>query len=242
MSGDSVVVVIQAVTDSSGPVTVAAEAHSVTNDFQFYNNFAAAQFFVQPSPQVLIAALEAAVIDLRLKGSIERTLLDPLQAAGTDFATPDLSSACNDMRIFIRRVDRKVGHGLDVDQAVALVTAARQIMAVMACPAIKTVVPLAQDDEDGVPLVPTLRTTSATGARPVAIRFSVPGRTPVHLEAFDIQGRRVRLLFDGTTGAGFHDLAWDGAGDGGAAPGPGLYFLRLWTPQGQAVTRVLMRP
>jgi hypothetical protein len=46
-------------------------------------------------------------------------------------------------------------------------------------------------------------------------------------EIHDVMGRRVRTLADGPFGAGRHDIAWDGADDGGKPVAPGVYLVRL---------------
>ena len=66
------------------------------------------------------------------------------------------------------------------------------------------------------------------------VSFSLAGATPARLELLDIQGRRVSAIEVGNLGAGAHTLRL------GAAPGPGVYFLRL-TSDGQALTRRVTR-
>jgi len=55
----------------------------------------------------------------------------------------------------------------------------------------------------------------------------------------DVQGRVVATLAEGDQSAGRHDCAWD-ASARGAAVGAGLYFVRLETPQGRRVRRVVL--
>lgn len=55
-----------------------------------------------------------------------------------------------------------------------------------------------------------------------AIHFDLPVETRVRLEIFDAQGRRVRMLAEGTYPAGFHALEWDHRDDGGQALGAGV--------------------
>jgi DNA-binding beta-propeller fold protein YncE len=59
------------------------------------------------------------------------------------------------------------------------------------------------------------------------LRFGLPQRTRVTLEIFDLQGRRVRTVFDGERTAGWHSLSWKGDGESGGSVGAGLYFARL---------------
>ncbi len=72
-----------------------------------------------------------------------------------------------------------------------------------------------------------------------SIRFDLARSTVVRLSVFDIQGRPVRTLVNGTLGAGSHDLAWDGRTGSGRAAGPGIYFYRLETPEYTATQRMV---
>jgi YVTN family beta-propeller protein len=61
----------------------------------------------------------------------------------------------------------------------------------------------------------------------VALRFGLPQRTHVKLEVYDIMGRRVRTLVDGTRAPGWYDLSWDGGLESGQKASAGLYFVRF---------------
>ncbi len=63
-----------------------------------------------------------------------------------------------------------------------------------------------------------------------AIRFAVPASTPASLIVFDVQGRLVRHLVDGTSAAGVHTVNWDGRDDAGRLLPSGVYLYRLSTP------------
>ena len=54
------------------------------------------------------------------------------------------------------------------------------------------------------------------------VRFALPEAGPVRLEVFDVQGRRVAVLADGTRAAGPHEASFDAGG----LPA-GLYLVRL---------------
>ncbi|MBN1886321.1 MAG: S8 family serine peptidase [Candidatus Krumholzibacteriota bacterium] len=69
-----------------------------------------------------------------------------------------------------------------------------------------------------------------------AIRFSLRERSPVRLAVYDVGGRLVGLLVDGTLSAGPHEVRWDGRDRHGRAVASGIYFYRLAVP-GEAVTR-----
>lgn len=50
---------------------------------------------------------------------------------------------------------------------------------------------------------------------------------PVRLSIVNARGQLVRTLFSGDAPAGRNDVRWDGLGDGGRAPAPGVYFAHL---------------
>ncbi len=64
-------------------------------------------------------------------------------------------------------------------------------------------------------------------ARSTTIRFASPRETPVVLRIFDVSGRAVRTLINGSIPAGRHSFTWDGRDDGGRETSAGVYFVRL---------------
>jgi len=79
--------------------------------------------------------------------------------------------------------------------------------------------------------VPT--TLELLGARPnpfdastdIAFRLPAPGRVSVRI--YDVSGRLVRTLVDGTRPAGERTVTWDGRTDDGGVAGTGIYFYRF---------------
>ncbi|MFQ5570042.1 MAG: thrombospondin type 3 repeat-containing protein [Rhodothermales bacterium] len=67
------------------------------------------------------------------------------------------------------------------------------------------------------------------------IRFGMPETAPVTLVIYDVLGRRVRVLVDGTQKAGLHTVTFD-AGDLTS----GLYVYRLQTPRGSFTQTMLL--
>ncbi|MGH7731175.1 MAG: FlgD immunoglobulin-like domain containing protein [Candidatus Eiseniibacteriota bacterium] len=63
--------------------------------------------------------------------------------------------------------------------------------------------------------------------RTTTIRFELPVASPVRLEVFDLQGRRVAVLAEGERPAGFHAIAWDPRDGRGTTVPPGIYLYRL---------------
>jgi hypothetical protein len=74
------------------------------------------------------------------------------------------------------------------------------------------------------------------------IEFTIPRTGQVSLVIFDVSGKRVRDLLEGTLPAGRHEFAWDGRGEDGSAAAAGVYFYRL-RAAGESLTRkmVLLR-
>ena len=65
--------------------------------------------------------------------------------------------------------------------------------------------------------------------RSMLIRFDVPRRAQIRIEAFDVLGRRVRTLTEGEFAPGSHTVSWDGAAEDGAPARPGVYMVRMTT-------------
>jgi hypothetical protein len=63
------------------------------------------------------------------------------------------------------------------------------------------------------------------------IKFSVPRQMSVKMSVYDISGRLVRTIADGDVQAGEHTLTWDGKDTFSRNVSPGIYFLRMATPE-----------
>ena len=59
------------------------------------------------------------------------------------------------------------------------------------------------------------------------IRFELPVAAHVRLSVFDVAGRLIRTLADGSLAAGSHETVWDGCDATGRAMGSGSYLARL---------------
>ncbi|HEX5132600.1 MAG TPA: FlgD immunoglobulin-like domain containing protein [Candidatus Krumholzibacteria bacterium] len=71
------------------------------------------------------------------------------------------------------------------------------------------------------------------------IRFSLPAATAMTLRIYDVSGRAVRTLVDGTRGPGELDATWDGRDDRGVSVATGVYFYRL-AAAGETLTRKMI--
>jgi len=59
------------------------------------------------------------------------------------------------------------------------------------------------------------------------VRFLVAGEQEVEIAVFDLSGRKVRALVQGTVAPGEHSARWDGRDEGGADLPAGMYLCRL---------------
>jgi hypothetical protein len=70
------------------------------------------------------------------------------------------------------------------------------------------------------------------------LSFALVRPASVTLRVYDIAGRLVATLVEGTTAAGVHQARWDGRNAGGSSVASGIYFVRLRTPEYSEVQRV----
>ena len=71
--------------------------------------------------------------------------------------------------------------------------------------------------------------------------FDLPAAGPVHLEVFDLAGRRVRLLLNEVLPAGNgHHCSWNGLDESGYPLSAGVYWIRLATARGERSTRLVV--
>ena len=59
------------------------------------------------------------------------------------------------------------------------------------------------------------------------ISYSLKSRGHVAIKLYDVAGRLIRTLVEGTQDVGSHELKWDGADDNRARSPSGVYFYRL---------------
>ncbi|MEN8006876.1 MAG: dockerin type I domain-containing protein [Candidatus Krumholzibacteriota bacterium] len=71
------------------------------------------------------------------------------------------------------------------------------------------------------------------------ISFSLPTGSAVRLEIFDLAGKKIRTLVDGTYGPGDHTVIWDGTDAAGTTVSAGVYLYSV-TADGFVQTRKMM--
>ena len=59
------------------------------------------------------------------------------------------------------------------------------------------------------------------------VRYELASRGAVSVSVYDVSGREVRRLVEGTEEAGPHSVVWDGRSDAGASVSSGVYFVRF---------------
>ena len=75
------------------------------------------------------------------------------------------------------------------------------------------------------------------------ISYTLPemdGTCSLRLDIFDIQGRLIRTLVNGTAASGSHQLLWNGANEQGEQVPSGIYFYRLQAGAFQEIKRMVM--
>ncbi len=70
------------------------------------------------------------------------------------------------------------------------------------------------------------------------LSLHLPERAEVDLEVYDVSGRLVRRLIDGTVEAGAHEVHWDGRDASGADVASGIYFCRLADDEHQVTAKI----
>jgi glucose/arabinose dehydrogenase len=71
------------------------------------------------------------------------------------------------------------------------------------------------------------------------ISFTLPTRMKAELAVYDVKGKRVTTLFDGTADAGFTEVTWDGKDSRGNLVSSGVYFYRL-NADDQTITKKMV--
>ncbi|MFH1220495.1 MAG: lamin tail domain-containing protein [Candidatus Eisenbacteria bacterium] len=72
------------------------------------------------------------------------------------------------------------------------------------------------------------------------VRFALPVTGNVALKVYNVKGELVRTLIEGASPAGEYKIDWNGANSRGNRVTSGIYFLRLETRGGSAVSKVVV--
>lgn len=94
---------------------------------------------------------------------------------------------------------------------------------------------------DAAPAVLTLGQNHPNPFNPsTQIDFGLPAESAVRLTVFDVNGRAVVTLIDGSLPAGWQRVEWDGRDAQGTPVAAGVYFYRLETATGQIQRKMLL--
>jgi hypothetical protein len=97
--------------------------------------------------------------------------------------------------------------------------------------------------EESLPVTPLVHAMAHAAPNPfrsgTVISYAVADDNPVRLQLFDVSGRRVRMLVDAPTTAGFHQVAWDGRDEQGRALSSGIYYARIQIGRWSETRKVL---
>lgn len=88
---------------------------------------------------------------------------------------------------------------------------------------------------------PLLHANAPNPGRPgTTLRFDLPERDDVTLSIYDIRGRLIRTLIQGSRGPGHHEVVWDGRTSSGAPSAVGVYLYRLVTSATEQTRRMIL--
>jgi hypothetical protein len=79
-------------------------------------------------------------------------------------------------------------------------------------------------------------------ARSMSMTLGLPRAMSATVDVLDAQGRLVRRLCGGEQPAGWVTLSWDARDASGRAAAAGMYFVRVQTPEGKNVKRLVLIP
>ncbi len=89
---------------------------------------------------------------------------------------------------------------------------------------------LASDPDARTPELPKALAIELLSSTETKLRLSVNKVSPLSLAVFDAAGRKVTTLIEGQIALGVHDVSWDGRDAEGRRCNPGVYFVRLESP------------
>ena len=74
------------------------------------------------------------------------------------------------------------------------------------------------------------------------VRYDLPQASKVSLIVYDILGREVARLVDGSIEQGYHQVQWNGRNSGGEEVPSGIYIARLLTEEySKSIKMILLK-
>lgn len=89
---------------------------------------------------------------------------------------------------------------------------------------------LASDPGAKTPELPKTLAVELLSSTETKLRLSVNKVSPLSLTVFDVSGRKVTTLIEGQIALGVHEISWNGTDAEGHRCNPGVYFVRLESP------------
>jgi FG-GAP-like repeat/FlgD Ig-like domain len=74
----------------------------------------------------------------------------------------------------------------------------------------------------------------------VIVPFSVPAKSFININVYDILGREVTTLISGQVGAGNHKVVWDGKNMSGSKVSSGVYYIEMKSDSFHSTQKVIM--
>jgi hypothetical protein len=93
---------------------------------------------------------------------------------------------------------------------------------------------------DRLPTVVALRAAPNPFVQRTQMTFELPSESHVRMTAFDISGRRVQTLYEGSAPAGVHHMDWSARSPSGGPLQAGIYLIRLEADGKTVVRRVAL--
>jgi flagellar hook assembly protein FlgD len=72
------------------------------------------------------------------------------------------------------------------------------------------------------------------------VAYEVPQSSEVAIRVYDVAGKLVRTLVDGSVEPGRYAVTWDGTSDGGESVGSGVYFCVMDAPSYHATHKMML--
>jgi photosystem II stability/assembly factor-like uncharacterized protein len=74
----------------------------------------------------------------------------------------------------------------------------------------------------------------------VHLKYRLPISNKVKVEVYDLLGKRVKSILNGTQNAGWQEISWDAINDAGTAVSSGIYLIRIKTDSGTKMKKVIL--
>jgi len=110
--------------------------------------------------------------------------------------------------------------------------------AVVFVPRVPDTLTAVDDAPDGTRLM--LRSSGPSAAPGALLSFTLPADSAARLTVYDVRGREIATVVDGSRAAGEHSVRWNGRADDGRRVHSGVYLAQLVAGGQQATAKVLV--